>query len=409
MSRLFCCLLLSCLLAGGATAQVNAALRINGAWRGEVRVDPRLPVLPWRLKVTAVMGGAADLTGVAETPAGELKVRVRQSSDGAVEWDVERQTFTAGALSDWLQPLLALPAGLTPTGEVMLSGSGQWDAETGAAGTFTLSWPMDALPWTEHDLHLTQPAAKISVEVVSSAIAAVELECDWAALRVTTLELGPGRLQASWDGQGPWRIETATIAAWRGRVSLAPFAFDPAAPALDTTIALENVALTDLAAFFPAAVRAADGRLSGDFGLRWDPTDGLRPGRGALQILASEVARVRLAASPGLLSGRVPAKIAVLPDWLGPLAKWTAVENPAHDELEHIELGDRFIRVDRLEVTLHPDGLNGAVSARVRLIGRPEASELVEKIDFTVNVTGPLQELIELGLDKRSRVTTGKN
>ena len=245
--------------------------------------------------------------------------------------------------------------------------------------------------------------------LVNSAPTEIEVDASWPSADFAGIAVGAGTVRATRAGEGAWQVETVQVAMWRGQVALAPFTIDPAAPQVDTTVTVDDVSISELVAFLPQALTAADGRLSGRFTVSWDVSNGLRPGRGMLRILNTEVARVQLAASPGLLSGRVPARIAVLPDWLGPLAKWTAVDNPAYHELEEIEMGHRFLNVKTLEVSLQPDGSGEGLSAQVRLIARPEGTKIVDEVDFTVNVSGPLQELIELGLDDRSRIDSGKN
>ncbi|WP_221029820.1 hypothetical protein [Actomonas aquatica] len=420
MSRLFCFLLL---FVGGTgigaqaentTAAHPPALRISGAWAGELRADERLPAIPWNVALETTLGETLRLQFTADTPAGEVRVEVWQEAGdaGAYRWRLPEQRLAVAAVRTWLLPLL--PAELSEldlAGDVVVAGEGTYSAEAegGADGRLSVSWQSPTAAWSAQNVRLEEVQVAATLQLADSALRDAAVTLAWARAEIMDTPVGPGSLRAEQEqGQGgAWRVSDARIALWQGEVALDPFTIDPAAPRLSTEVVVQAVAIDELAPYFPEAVRAANGRMSGRFAINWSLAQGLAFGRGALQVLSTEVAQVKLASSPGLLSGRMPAKIAVLPSWLGPLAEWTAAENPAKAELEEIEQGRRFIQVERLEVQLYPDGVDGSTSARVRLVGRPENSAVVDKVDFTVNVSGPLQELIELGLDDRASISAG--
>ena len=288
-----------------------------------------------------------------------------------------------------------------------LAGGGTWDTQ-GAAGNVVISWSPAALEWPEQDLRVEQPRIEARIELADSTIAAITTTARWEALHWAAVDGGAGTIRAS-AGAGPtWSIESIELAAWCGRITLSSFEYDPSEPQIATTVTVEAVALEEIAEFFPQAVRAAAGHLSGVFELSWNETDGLRPGRGTLRVVGASPARVQLAPSPGLLSARLPEQIRVLPRWSGLLSKWSALDNPARQELVQLEMGEKSVRVDSLEVQLHPEGVGRPLSARVHLLGRPDPQAFVEQVNVTVNVTGPLQDLIELGLDQRARISAGR-
>jgi len=189
-----------------------------------------------------------------------------------------------------------------------------------------------------------------------------------------------------------------------GRVALAPFTLDPATMLVRVQAEVTNLALKEIAALLPETLADAKGRLSGKMEVRWSPTVGFEPGRGALQIHADEPAALRLAATPGFLTQHMPERIFLLPEKLGALAKWFAPKNPAFDSLRHIELGEDSLTVEKMKVELYPDGPDGVRSATVEVTARPPKGSIVEQVSFTINVAGPLKQVLDLSLDDRARI-----
>ena len=113
-------------------------------------------------------------------------------------------------------------------------------------------------------------------------------------------------------------------------------------------------------------------------------------------------ARVQMAPAPGLFSDRVPQKIETLPHWLGPLARWAAVENPAYQELIEVETGRRALAVEALRLELYPDGKSGL---RADLIARPVEGIAVDRVVFGVNVMGPWEDLIVLSANQGANIS----
>ena len=114
---------------------------------------------------------------------------------------------------------------------------------------------------------------------------------------------------------------------------------------------------------------------------------------------------MRLTASPGFLTGKMPLRIQFLPPWLGPLARWVAIDNPAYDMLHRIEMGETWLTIERLRVQLYPDGPNGARSAVVDIAARPAGGGVVDRVTFAVNVFGPLSQVVRLGLNQTLKVS----
>jgi hypothetical protein len=101
-----------------------------------------------------------------------------------------------------------------------------------------------------------------------------------------------------------------------------------------------------------------------------------------------------------LLSAGVPERFALLPAWLGPLARWAAPLNPGYADLVAIELGRTALKVDSLEVRLTPEGDPQGQSARVLIQARPALDGTsVGPVGFEIGVKGPLAYVLRLGAE----------
>ena len=76
----------------------------------------------------------------------------------------------------------------------------------------------------------------------------------------------------------------------------------------------------------------------------------------------------------------------------------------AFDTLRRIELGETPLVLDRLRVQLLPDGPDGARTLHAEVAARPAVPGAVKTVSFAVNVTGPLSQLLRLGLANSDRL-----
>jgi hypothetical protein len=393
--------------------------------------DARWPAL------TGDLSGVVRLDALGDSPPLAWSTRVQPSSDGALRVDLDvsarglavhaQVTLPAGAespgewrildgtidLETWLPVALAkagatsLPSDLTVTGPVRIVGEGTWrDAEIsgalkvtldgGAAGSVAQSWSTTGLGLV----------AEIALEKNLPALRTLQLYAEsLSAAGVTARRVV---VEAGGVAGGRLEVRRAEVEVFGGRVALAPFTLDPTTPSVNTAADLVGVALGDLAALAPQAVAEARGQVAGRIAVRWDAQAGAEPGAGLLSVNLGIPATVRLAASPGFLTERVPARFNLAGESLGPISRALSLKNPAYETLRRIELGELPLVVDGLVVKLYPDGLDGAVSARLELSGHPaEAKSAVGTVSFSVNVTGPLSQVLRLGMKPNSSMNFG--
>jgi hypothetical protein len=238
-------------------------------------------------------------------------------------------------------------------------------------------------PWLQSlELHVGEARA---VEVVANQIA----------------------ISVTGDGQHRLHIRSAQLAMLGGRISLRPFSLDPAKPTMDTTADLDGLDLSALAELVPQALSAATGQVSGRMAVRWSAALGVQPGRGSLTVTPTTPASISLASTPGFLTQHTSERIEWLPAALGKVARWLSVENPAYETLGRIERGEMPLQVEKLRIELYPDGPTGRRSATAEVVARPPAGSVVELVSFTVNVSGPLDEVLRLGTNDKVKFKIG--
>ena len=384
--------------------------------RGELSGDlvlpkiPGLPPLAWHVRARPAPAASLAFDATASAPGLELRGELTLPvGDAPGTWRLAPSTVDAAAwwrlAADQAGPgATTLPGDLEFAGALAVTGSGEWRGRD-FSGTLHLglaeaSARSAAQGWSATGLTLD---ADIEFSPARVALRAVQVRV--ATLQAAGFVARDLLLAAVAADGGRFAVTRAAGGVFGGHVSLAPFTLDPVAPAVNSVAEFSGVALGELAALVPHALKEAQGRVAGRLVINWSVKSGLGPGDGALAVSSSERATVLLAASPGLLTGRSPPRIDLLPEFMGPLRRWFSFENPAHGMLQRIELGQAPLAVESLRVQLYPDGAGGARSAQVEVVARPTGTgDVLKKITFTVNVSGPLDQVLRLGLDDRAKI-----
>jgi hypothetical protein len=410
MRRQFCHLLLviPCVWLG-AFAQAGGWPRLDGDVSGriELRMLAGMPPLDWRVQVrpgeqaawlqmdVTISGPGLTVRATASLPTdgspGAWKV-----VDGHADLAVWARVAARAAEVAW-------PEDMEIAGTLQLAGAGSLKGME-PTGTLTATLQGGQARSVVQEWEASDVSLQGALTVGPTAI-------DLASLRlqvgvVQAMGLGAGTLVMAAEGRPDGRIEVmrAEGEIMGGRVALEPFMIDPADFRVSTTANLAGLGLGELALLLPETLAEAHGRVNGRIRLRWSVATGFEPGAGLLTVAPEIPASLRLAAAPGFLTAHLPERIQLVPAWLGPLARWFAPENPAFDNLRRIELGEQSLTIDQLRVELYPDGPDAARSAVVEVSARPPAGSLVELVTFTINLAGPLEQVLKLGMDERASV-----
>ena len=389
--------------AAGAPAGASLAARVQGALGGEVQVAA-LPGLGLRWHLDA--GAAGPGLGLRAEAAGvRLRVEAEPAPAGEWRWRIAEGAVDLPAFWPVLKAKLGPPAGdWLVGGQVVLSGSGVWSPTGGLGGSVQLAWREGWARSAELGVELSGIEAALASDALATGVLP-----PGQSLRVARLTAGAvtaERLEFRFGLTAARVLELAwaELDVLGGKARLKPLALPLNATQVKAGVEIEGLALSELAGLMPTAVSAARGKLNGRVQLLWDGAAGLRINEGSLAIVRSDEAVLSLAPTPGFLTGNLPARFFWLPSWLGPLARWTAPENPAYAPLQEIELGRTGLRIETLVVNFYPETAEGERTATLRLLARPVGVDLIEQVSIEVNLAGALARVLELGLDERVKL-----
>jgi hypothetical protein len=365
------------------------------------------PEIAWRVQAAA--SDAATPRAELNASAPGLAVRVALTPPGERtpgSWTLLDATIE---LAEWWRLAAARagvavkPADLRLGGTLRVTGEGTWDGPVWRGALHVTladaTAASDEQGWSAGEIGLT---ADLTLAENSAALRTAELRIGRA--QMAAIVVRQAILEFAGGERGRIEVRRAQLDVFGGRLALAPFTLDPAAPAVRTAAEFSGIALGELAALVPQALAEARGQVAGKVAVNWSLKSGVQPDAGGLEISPGGPATFRLAKSPGLLTGRAPPKIAFLPAWTGPLSKWFSADNPAYDSLRRIELGEVPLTMENLRVQLFPDGPGGARTAHVEVAARPTAGSAVERVTFSINLSGPLTQVLKLGMDDRAKV-----
>lgn len=370
-----------------------AALKLSGA-----------PTLRWTLAANPNDAHGRDLVLTIEGTGTRLMVRGAVDDAGDGTWTIEEGALDA---TQWF-PSAAnefgeLANGVAVTGALTLRGGGTIvDGEP--RGTIGVQWRdgvvrQDADGWTLEGVTFE---GEFSIADGGATIVSTR-PFEWRVGTIGTARFGARNFLAKGTLKegGVVALSEARIEVAGGEVTVDPAEISLEPLAGEVNLRITNVGLQDVAALVPAGLAETRGRINGAVRVGWREGEGFKLGEGNLVLGETESAMLRLAPTPGFLTDRVPRHFDLLPGWLGPISKWFRPENPAYVDMRDIELGFTELRIDGLSVQLTPAGDGEGRTTRVRVRARPaKPGAVVEQVTFEVNVSGPLSEVVRLGLNQ---------
>jgi hypothetical protein len=313
-----------------------------------------------------------------------LDVRVEADAVGDGRWRIAAGEWDLARWVPALTPLLGpLFAGLTGSGTVRLSGEGGIVANE-LGGRAAVRVEEGRLDDPAHALRLEGIELRAEFEV-DGRRGPPGQELRWRGGTYDGLALGPAQVRFA-VGADDLVVEGVTLTVGGGELSLGSFRVPWASGEGEVIARLRGLEIAQLQPYLPAVLRAARGRVDGEITLRRTAA-GIQLGNGWLRLREGETADLRLAPSPGLLSGSLPAAVLRL-----------------YPGLAKVERGEVPIRAEELEVRLSPAGDPEGRTASVRVRGGPVDPGLRAPLDLQVNVRGPLESIVSFGTNSRLRL-----
>jgi len=396
------------LLAVSRGLVAGALPPVEGNIAGELKLFPQLSgfTLPWKLTLGALSGGG-QVFGFSIDGAG-ARLRANGQVDlvtGDGSWQIDESQIDAAAWFAACAPRL-LPAfsGAVVEGKVSVVGTGTLH-QGQVTGRIRIEWHDGAVRHAEQGWSLEGVAFQGEFALDGAAARLVSTApFEFTVRTVTTTRFGARKvfMQALLTEQQTLSVTAAKVEIAGGEVTADPFEAPLSPLTVNALLRINRVGLQDIVVLVPTAgLDDARGRIDGVVRLKWTEALGIQLGVGNLVIHSDEPAIVRLTPAAGLLTARVPQYFDLLPAWFGPLARWARPVNPAYAAMKSIELGQAELRVKTLDVLLTPDGDERGRSATVRLVAQPEQpGSAVKEVSFDVNVAGPLNEVLKLGIDR---------
>jgi len=366
------------------------------------------PQLAWTFTPAVSPSGERTLSFGIDDPATRLRaVATLDAITGDGRWRIEEGRISVGPWLAALAPVLGKAMdGLSGEGTVMVTGEGLIRRGR-PAGLVKISLSDGMVKHAGQGWTLT--GVGISAEVDAATLAEGAIPISLVVRTISTDRFGARNLSVSAvvNGTREVSVTAARIEIAGGTVETDPFTVPLAPPSVNVQIHMKTVGLQDVVALVPTMLSDARGRLSGELGLSWSESTGLKVGQGTLDLDEVELTSLRLAPKPGFLTAKVPAHFVFFPRLHEVFPSWFAPVNPAYATLTDIELGRIPLRVDSLKVRLTPEGDERGRSASVTVIAHPEqvpsAKEKspVKEVVFAINVSGPLSQVLKLGMSDR--------
>lgn len=392
--------------------QARVPLTIDGSdtnpWSWATYKSNKASVQPWQVPLEELSVDGKLVVQAAALPAQELSVqfdarltprrtwegRVQAagpglSMEGELNYDMAKDTvaFRLPAVSldlkDWqafVQRLVLLPGGkwelagkFTGSAEGRLAGkelttNGTVRLREGRAanpqGTITAEGIEADLEFTDFAEVVTKPGALRIREVRTGQLALRDLAAEVALA-----------------GTNKLAVSRLSFQALGGTVATEAFNYFPSLRELETVVLVDGINVEEVMALTRDLPARAKGRVNGRFPIRLDDS-GVRLGTGWLQLKPGVYAEIQFNATGLLTGGASPS-------------------TPSYAVLKKVESGLLKLKISELRLDIRPPNAPAGRSAQLHLVGEPVDPDVKAPVILDLNVNGPLEKLINLGLDSR--------
>jgi hypothetical protein len=204
-------------------------------------------------------------------------------------------------------------------------------------------------------------------------------------LRAGALSLRDLRATVVLDGPGKVSVTQLSAHALGGILSTEPFDFSPGLAELDAVFLADGISVEEVVALTRDLRATATGRVNGRLPVRIDG-DGLQFGTGWLALKPGSSAEIQFKAQGLLTGGSAPG-------------------SPGFAVREKIEAGLLKLKISEMRLDIRPPDAPAGRSAQLHIKGEPVDPGVKAPVTLDLNVNGPLEKLLRLGMD--SRVSLG--
>ncbi len=329
----------------------DARPEATGDWRGEATVSaPGLDL--------AVAGSYAPVTAQADFQTTVLRVDLQP-------WQA------------WLEHWMPLPFGPWElAGQVSGTVKGGFrGTKLEAAGELKL-----------REARVANPGLGFVAEGVEADVGAADFALAQArdiavrARRITTGKIVLTELQAGLASATAGRVEVTSLStrAMGGMMEVEPFVYRADDPAIEAVVRAEAIRAEEVLALTQDLPARATGPLSGRLPLRYE-AGSLRLGTGWLGLTAGDSLEVELHAKGLLTAGTSP-------------------QSANYAVLKQVEDGLLKLKVTELRLDVRPPNAPGNRTAQLRIVGAPVDPKVKAPVTLDLNVNGPIESLLNLGL-----------
>lgn len=200
-------------------------------------------------------------------------------------------------------------------------------------------------------------------------------------LRIGTFPLREISAEVALAGTEKFSVSSLSLKVLGGTASAEPFNYFPNLRELDAVVLADGISVEEIMGLTKDLPAKATGRVNGRFPVHIDDS-GIRLGTGWLQLKPGVYAELQLQAN-GLLTGNLSAK------------------SPSYAMLKKVESGLLKLKLDELRLDIRPPDAPPGRSAQLHISGSPVDPSVKAPITLDLNVNGPLEKLLNLGMDSR--------
>jgi len=340
------------------------------------------------LRIEAHLTAQHDWTGAAALNGPGLTVQAEGTfnpATQALDFKLPAVTLDLKPWQNFVQRLVVLPGGAWElSGQADGSAEGRW-----AGKEFSATARVRI-----RDGRAANPARAVAVEGLEVDLEFTDLDhfqTKPGTLRIRELRTGQLVLREldaefAFGDSNKITVTRATLKALGGSLGAEPFKYFLDQRQLDVVLLAEDINMEEVLALTKDLPAKASGRVNGRLPVHVDE-GGFRLGTGWLALTPGVAAQLQFNAAGLLTAGLSPG-------------------SPSYAVLKKVESGLLKLKVSELRLEIRPPDAPPGRSATLHVAGEPFDPGVKAPVTLDLNVNGPLEQLLNLGLDSRLKFGT---